>query len=110
MNRDTGDRVESEEERSIESVDLLRDDISDLIDETEEIRRRPAEPENPDVLSNNTASVPAQRMRDRSDGKRHRPFCSVCHAPKCISAYCARTISGVMHCASAHNNFETETI
>ena len=50
--------MESEEERSIESVDLLRDDISDLIDETEEIRRRPAEPENPDVLSTNTASVP----------------------------------------------------
>ena len=66
MNRDTGDRVESEEERSIESVDLLRDDISDLIDETEEIRRRPAEPENPDVLSTNTASVPILNNSGRS--------------------------------------------
>jgi hypothetical protein len=58
MNRDTGDRVESEEERSIESVDLIRDDISDLFDESEEVRQDPTEPENPDVLSSNTASVP----------------------------------------------------
>jgi hypothetical protein len=49
-----------EEERSIESEDLRKDDVSDLFDETEEIRRPKelGQLENPRDLSDNTGSVP----------------------------------------------------
>ena len=60
MNRDYGEDVGSEETRSIESEDLRKDDVSDLFDETEEIRRpkEPGQLENPRDLSANTGSVP----------------------------------------------------
>ena len=60
MNRDYGEDVGSEETRSIESEDLAKDDVSDLFDETEEVRRpkEPGQLENPRDLSANTGSVP----------------------------------------------------
>ena len=60
MIRDYGEDVGSEEERSIESEDLAKDDVSDLLDETEEVRRpkEPGQLENPRDLSDNTGSVP----------------------------------------------------
>jgi hypothetical protein len=55
-----GEDVGSEETRSIESEDLRKDDVSDLFDESEEIRRpkEPGQPGNPGDLSANTGSVP----------------------------------------------------
>ena len=63
MNRDYGEDLGSDEERSIESEDLRQDDVSDLCDETEEIRRpkEPGQLENPGSLSTNTGSVPGSR-------------------------------------------------
>ena len=60
MIRDYGEDVGSEETRSIESEDLAKDDVSDLFDETEEVRRpkEPGLPGNPRDLSDNTGSVP----------------------------------------------------
>ena len=60
MNRDYGEDVGSEETRSIESEDLAKDDVSDLFDETEEVRRpkEPGQLENPRDLSANTGGVP----------------------------------------------------
>ena len=60
MIRDYGEDVGSEETRSIESEDLAKDDVSDLFDETEEVRRpkEPGQLENPRDLSANTGSVP----------------------------------------------------
>ena len=60
MIRDYGEDVGSEETRSIESEDLRKDDVSDLFDESEEIRRpkEPGQLENPRDLSANTGSVP----------------------------------------------------
>jgi hypothetical protein len=60
MIRDYGEDVGSEETRSIESEDLAKDDVSDLFDETEEVRRpkKPGQLENPGSLSTNTGSVP----------------------------------------------------
>jgi hypothetical protein len=60
MNRDYGEDVGSEETRSIESEDLAKDDVSDLFDETEEVRRpkEPGQLENPRSLSTDTGSVP----------------------------------------------------
>jgi hypothetical protein len=65
MNRDYGKDLGSDEERSIESEDLRKDDVSDLLDETEEVRRPKepgmdswhGEPMNTS-LSANTGSVP----------------------------------------------------
>jgi hypothetical protein len=55
MIRDYGEDVESEETRSIESEDLAKDDVSDLFDETEEVRRpkEPGQLENPSRKSLN---------------------------------------------------------
>ena len=60
MIRDYGEDVGSEETRSIESEDLRKDDVSDLFDESEEIRRpkEPGQPGNPGDLSADTGSVP----------------------------------------------------
>jgi hypothetical protein len=60
MNRNYGEELGSDEERSIESEDLRKDDVSDLIDESEEIRRpkEPGQLENPRDLSADTGSVP----------------------------------------------------
>ena len=68
MIRDYGEDVGSEETRSIESEDLAKDDVSDLFDETEEVRRpkEPGLPGNPRDLSDNTGSVP-RAMRATSD-------------------------------------------
>jgi hypothetical protein len=59
MNRDYGEDVGSEETRSIESEDLAKDDVSDLFDETEEVRRpkEPGQLGNPRDLSASTGSV-----------------------------------------------------
>ena len=62
MIRDYGEDVGSEETRSIESEDLRKDDVSDLFDESEEIRRpkEPRQPGNPGDLSADTGSVPTR--------------------------------------------------
>ena len=68
MIRDYGEDVGSEETRSIESEDLAKDDVSDLFDETEEVRRpkEPGQLENPRDLSANTGSVPQKAEKRRS--------------------------------------------
>jgi hypothetical protein len=69
MNLDYGEDLGSDEERRIESEDLHNDDVSDLFDKTEEVRR-PKEPggqlENPGSLSADTDSVPILNFLGRS--------------------------------------------
>jgi hypothetical protein len=68
MIRDYGEEVGSDETRSIESEDLAKDDVSDLFDETEEVRRpkEPGQLENPRDLSANTGSVSILNILGRS--------------------------------------------
>jgi hypothetical protein len=60
INRDYGEDLGSDEERSIESKDLRKNDVSDLFDVTEEARRprEPGQLENLRDLLANTVSVP----------------------------------------------------
>ena len=51
MNSNRGDDLESEESRSIESEDLLRDEVSDLFDHTLEVHDSSSKRENPRDLS-----------------------------------------------------------
>jgi hypothetical protein len=74
MNRDYGEDVGSEETRSIESEDLRKDDVSDLLDETEEVRRpkEPGQLENPRSLSTDTGSVPPLKLALAKKNKKNK--------------------------------------
>jgi hypothetical protein len=80
MIRDYGEDVGSEETRSIESEDLRKDDVSDLFDESEEIRRpkEPGQLENPRDLSANTGSVPHEYKNVSAETTRLQPRQQTC--------------------------------